>query len=187
MTAAIRTALWIASRPTPCFFSTASWALRHMAQPFTAETASATSSKSARSTPGLPITFMRRRAGSVRYSATSVLRRACRSPLPMVKLGARSAGLKPRLRLALQLVHSIVYIVLIEYVYEPEGSRISGRARRRAPFRPRGAGDARQPADAVGTGAQARGLSRRCAARAPAAADRTDRGRRGGRGARAPG
>ncbi len=43
----------------------------HMPQPFTADTASDISSKSSLSMPGLPITFMRSRAGIWSYSASS--------------------------------------------------------------------------------------------------------------------
>jgi hypothetical protein len=69
--AAIRTALCIASRLVPCCRSWRSWATTHVPQPLITETASDRSSKSILSIPGLPMTFMRNRAGSCLYSSSS--------------------------------------------------------------------------------------------------------------------
>src|SRR5712671_1326163 len=69
--AAMRTALCTASRETPCWRSCRSCEATQVPQPLIADTARASSSKSALAMPGLPMTFMRRRAGSFAYSGSS--------------------------------------------------------------------------------------------------------------------
>ncbi|MDW8479190.1 MAG: EAL domain-containing protein [Xanthomonadales bacterium] len=66
ITAAMRAALWIASWPRPWVRSAASCAATQAPQPWIAETARLPSSKLTRSTPGLAIALIRRRAGSAR-------------------------------------------------------------------------------------------------------------------------
>ena len=67
-TAPIRRAAWTWVAGTPCLRSSLSWASRQAPQPLMAETAVDHNSKSSLSTPGLAMTFMRRRAGMVVYS-----------------------------------------------------------------------------------------------------------------------
>src|SRR5690606_27882941 len=67
-TAAILNASWTASRSRPALRSTCSWESRHAPQPLIAETAKHQNSKSTLSTPGLPMTFIRRPARRLPYS-----------------------------------------------------------------------------------------------------------------------
>ena len=67
----MRTALCTASRPIPCLRICRSCEATQAPQPLMAESASASSSKSALAMPGLPITFMRSLTGRVAYSASS--------------------------------------------------------------------------------------------------------------------
>ncbi len=61
----MRTAVWICSAVRPASRRIFSWLSMQTPQPLMADTARHQSSKSLLSTPGLPITFMRSRAGKV--------------------------------------------------------------------------------------------------------------------------